>query len=93
MAGLAAAPVPAACISRRHGLLVLAQKNCLTVVDASTGELHGCCVGCQATEVTSITLDPSGRTMLIGSSDGVVAVWQLHVSSHTGEGALPAITS
>ena len=35
-----------------------------------------------------LTFDPSGRCMLVGSSDGVVAVWQLHVSSHTGEGAV-----
>ena len=36
--------------------------------------------------MSSLQVDPSDRMLLVGSSDGLVAVWRLHVSSHTGEG-------
>ena len=38
----------------RHGLLVLAQRDCLIVVDATTGEVRSCSVGCSAAEVSSL---------------------------------------
>ena len=82
LTGLLAAPLSAARVSRRHGLLVLAQGNTLSVVDTLSGALRGTCLGSNSAEVTSIAFEPSERCMMVGSSDGVVAIWQLQVSSH-----------